>query len=80
VKYYAKDYNIRFTITGIDKGKLQYKTDSTRGVYQYSLLDYEDAQNTYKRNRLIFIACSVVGFLLLIGLFIRNTNKKSKIM
>ncbi len=78
LKYFAKDYNIHFKIKAVVNGKLQFTADSSKAVYQYSLLNPEESKATYSRNRLIFIACSALGFLFLIGLFIRNKNKTSK--
>ena len=77
LKYFAKDYNIDFKISGINNGKLQFTSDSSKVVYQYSILD-KDTEKAYHTNRIIFISCSVIGFLLLIVLFIRNKNKQSK--
>ncbi len=78
-EYFAKDYSIHFKIAGVKDGRMQYRTDSTRAVYQYLLLNGEgDNAAAFRRNRLIFIACSAVGFMLLIGLFVRNKNKNSK--
>lgn len=77
LKYFAKDYNIDFKISGISNGKLQFTSDSSKVVYQYTILD-KDTEKAYHTNRIIFISCSVIGFVLLIVLFIRNKNKQSK--
>lgn len=78
LKYFAKDYDINFKITGVKNGKLQFTADSIKAVYQYSILNNKEEQNTYRRNRILFIACSLLGFFLLIAMFIRNKNKTSK--
>jgi hypothetical protein len=72
MKYIAKDYNITFTITGVVNGKLQYRADSSKAVFQYVLFNKEASPAVYKKNRIIFIACSVLGLLLLVGMFWRK--------
>ena len=74
-QYYARDYNLHFKIAGVKDGKMQFRIDSTKAVYQYILLNGEDSKAAFGRNRLIFIACSALGFLLLIGSIIRKKNK-----
>lgn len=76
-RYFANEYNIHFKIAGVKNGKLQYQADSTKAVYQYILLNQEENMSSFRRNRLIFIACSALGFMLLIGLYIRNKNKNN---
>lgn len=74
-KFYAADYSMHFKIMGVKDGKLQYRTDSTKAVYQYLILNEEDATaSAYRRNRLIIIACSVLGFILLGWLFVRRKD------
>lgn len=73
IQLYAKDYSMHFKIAGVKDGKLQYSADSAKAVYQYLLLnEEEDNIAAYRRNRLIFIACSALGFILLAWLFIRR--------
>ena len=77
-KFYAEDYSLNFKITGVKDGKLQYRTDSTKAVFQYMILGDDDATaSAYRRNRLIFIACSALGFILLGWLFVRRKNLAS---
>ncbi len=77
MKYVAKDYNIDFSISGVKDGKLQYKADSSKAVFQYVLFKGESTTAVYKKNRIIFIACSILGFLLLIGMFLRKKNNQT---
>ncbi|HLA60238.1 MAG TPA: hypothetical protein VK622_15800 [Puia sp.] len=74
--FYAKDYSMHFKISGVKDGKLQYRTDSTRSSYQYLILNEDDeaTAESYRRNRLIFIACSALGFILLAWLFVKRKN------
>ena len=75
LQLYAKDYSMHFKISGVQNGKLQYQTDSTKAVYKYLILnEEEDSAAAYRRNRLIFIACSLLGFILLAWLFVRRKN------
>ena len=71
---YGKDYDMHVIITGDSAGKLQYKIDSTKSVYQYMIMKEEERDGAFKRNRFIFIGCSLIGFVLLILLFIRRKN------
>ena len=77
MKYVAKDYNIDFTISGVVDGKLQYKADSSKAVFQYVFFQGESTTSVYKKNRIIFIACSILGFLLLLGMFLRKKNNQT---
>ena len=71
---FAKDYNLTVNFISDKNGKLQYRIDSSKALYQYSLTD-EATPDTFGRNRYIFIGCSVAGLLLLIILFLRKKNK-----
>lgn len=71
---YAKDYNMHIIIAGDSAGKLQYKIDSSKAVYQYIIIGEGEKNGAFKRNRFIFIGCSLIGFVLLIALFIRRKN------
>ena len=72
LQLYAKDYSMHFKISGVKQDKLQYRTDSTMATYQYLILDEDATAAAYRRNRLIFIACSSLGFILLGWLFVRR--------
>ena len=72
---FAKNYNLNIKISGENAGKLQYRIDSTKAVYEYVLKNREDDPMSYGTNRLVFIACSAIGFLLLAGLYMRNRKK-----
>ncbi len=76
IHLFAKDFDLHLVITGDAGGKLQYKTDSSKAVYQYMITEDKMYENngSYKRNRLIFIGSSLIGFILLIVLFIRRKN------
>ena len=71
---YGKDYDMHVIIDGDSAGKLQYKIDSSKSVYQYMIMGQEEKSGVFKRNRFIFIGCSIIGFVLLILLFIRRKN------
>lgn len=71
---YAKDYNMHIIIAGDSAGKLQYKIDSSKAIYQYMVMGDDESNGAFKRNRFIFIGCSLIGFVLLIVLFIRRKN------
>ncbi len=72
---FAKDHSYTIKITGESSGHLQYSIDSTKAIYRYALMKEEDDTMAYSRNRMIFIACSVVGFILLAGLFFLRKRK-----
>ena len=75
LQLFAKDYSMHFKISGVKDGKLQYRTDSTKAVFQYVLMSEDDeTAAAFRRNRLIFIACSALGFILLGWLFLRRKN------
>lgn len=75
--FYAKDYNIHFSIKGVDNnGKLQYTADSSKAVYDYTIFGNEDSPAAHKRSRMILIAVSIIGALLLVWLYKRNKNNK----
>ena len=71
---YAKDYNMHVVISGDAGGKLHYKIDNSKAVYQYMIMGDEGKTGAFKRNRFIFIGASLAGFILLIALFIRKKN------
>jgi hypothetical protein len=76
--YFAKDYNINFTINGVSNGKLQFTADSTKAIYDYRIFGNEDNPAAHKRSRIILIAISVLGILLLAWLYTRNKNSNHK--
>lgn len=75
---FMRKWNYQMIINGVKDGKLQYKLKKSKAYYNYSVLSDDESSGMAKRNRWIFIICSLVGFVLLIGLFLRR--KKNKIV
>jgi len=75
LQFHAKDYNLHMKISGEQNGKLQYSMDSTKAVYDYLLLNDDEKSDQFRRNRILFITCSVAGFILLLLLFFLRKKK-----
>lgn len=75
LQLHVKGYNLHIKISGQQNGKLQYNMDSTKAVYDYLLLNDDEKSEQFKRNRILFITCSVAGFILLLLLFFFRKKK-----
>ncbi len=73
---FMKKHNYQMIISGVKDGKLQYKMKRSKAVYNYSLATESDSVGAHRISRLLFIACSVAGFVLLILLFIKRKKQQ----
>jgi hypothetical protein len=79
LEFMLREHSRHFTFLAVQDGKLQYKVDSTREIYDYNVFGSGTNSSTAKRNRNIFIGVSIAGFIALLLLFIFNKRKKEQI-
>lgn len=63
--FFLKKHNLTLQITGVKDGKLQYSTEKSKAVYDYTVTGDEETIQGNKVSRGIFIGTSLLGFLLL---------------
>lgn len=72
---YMKKWNYVMQVTGVNNGKLQYTLKKSKAYYPFSIFsDDEAGENTIMLNRWVYIICSLVGFSLLIWLFLKRNK------
>ena len=74
---YMKKWNYKMVVTGEKNGKLQYTLKKSKAYFNYNLIGDDNNEGNNKTIRFIFIACSLLGFVFLLLLFLKR--KKSTI-
>ena len=69
---YMKKWNYKMIISGEKNGKLLYTLKKSKAYYNYSLIEEDEDNGNNKMIRLIFILCSLAGFILLLFLFMKR--------
>ena len=73
---FMKKHNYHMVISGVKDNKLQYKMKRSKAYYNYSVIAEDDSNKNNLVNRLIFIACSMLGFVLLVLMFLKRRKIK----
>ncbi len=72
---YMEKWNYVMQVSGVKDGKLLYTLKKSKAYYPFSIFsDDEAGENTIVLNRWIYIICSLVGFSLLIWLFLKRNK------
>ena len=69
---YTKKYDFHLNISGVKEGKLQYKIKKTKAVYSYGILSEGETTSESRTNRWIFILSSLLGFIMLVVVFLKR--------
>jgi hypothetical protein len=70
--FFLKKHNLTLQITGVKDGKLQYSTEKSKAVYDYTVTGDEESIQGNKVSRGFFIGTSLLGFLLLAWMLYRR--------
>ena len=70
-------WNYKMVVTGEKNGKMQYTLKKSKAYFNYNLIGDDNNEGNNKTIRFIFIACSLLGFVFLLLLFLKR--KKSTI-
>ena len=73
---FMKKHNYHMVISGVKNNKLQYKMKRSKAYFNYAVIAEDDSNNNNQLNRLIFIACSMLGFVLLVLMFLKRRKIK----
>ena len=73
---FMKKHNYHMVISGVKDNKLQYKMKRSKAYFNYAVIGGDDSNNNNQVNRLIFIACSMLGFVLLVLMFLKRRKIK----
>ena len=73
---FMKKHNYHMVISGVKNNKLQYKMKKSRAYFNYAVIAEDDSNKNNQVNRLIFIACSMLGFVLLVLMFLKRRKIK----
>lgn len=74
---YLEKYNYEMNITGVKDGELLSTMKKKKAYYEYGVLGPSGEGQNGKLNRWIYIACSLAGLLLLVGMFLKRKKIKT---
>ncbi len=73
---YMKKHNYHMVITGVKDNKLQYKMKRSKAYFNYAVLGDDDSNRNNGLYRMVFITCSMLGFVVLVWLFLKRRKLK----